>query len=268
MKRLQDRVAIITGGAGGIGAATAQRMAQEGALVVVADINLERAQSVANDLSGRGSAFQFDAGNTDSIKAMVEFAVAQYGRLDILHNNAALTSPDVIHQDSTAIDIPFETWNAVMNVNVKGYMAACKYAVPVMLKNGGGSIINTASGSGFVGDITRIAYGTSKGAVIALTKYIATQHGRQGIRCNAIAPGLILTAASEKSVPELLEIISNHVLTPRLGRPEDIAALAAFLASDEAGFINGETIRANGGSLEHQTHMHELDEFMRNALQS
>jgi NAD(P)-dependent dehydrogenase (short-subunit alcohol dehydrogenase family) len=262
MRRLEGKIAIVTGGAGGIGSVTAQRLVSEGAKVVVADIDAAGAQRVADQIGNGSSAFQFDAADAASIEALVNAAVERYGRLDILHNNAALTAPKIIQSDTTAPQIPFEVWDAVMNVNLRGYMAACKFAIPVMLKNGGGAIINTASGSGMSGDVSRVAYGTSKAAIIGFTRYVATQHGRQGIRCNAIAPGLILTEASKAAVPELLSIISKHVLTQRLGKPEDVAALVAFLASEEAGFINGETIACNGGSLAHQAHTSDLAEFM------
>jgi NAD(P)-dependent dehydrogenase (short-subunit alcohol dehydrogenase family) len=123
-----------------------------------------------------------------------------------------------------------------------------------MLARGGGAIINTASGSGSHGDLARVAYGTSKAAIINLTRYVATQHGRDGIRCNAISPGLILTAASEKAVPELLRMISEHVSTPRLGRPED------------AGYINGENITCDGGMCAHQPHVADLRKYMQREL--
>jgi NAD(P)-dependent dehydrogenase (short-subunit alcohol dehydrogenase family) len=262
VRRLEGRIAIVTGGAGGIGSATARRFTQEGAKVLVADINEASAELVAGQIGGETSAAGYDAADPASIEAMIALAVSRYGRLDILHNNAALTAPEIVQSDTTAVGIPLEVWDAVMAVNLRGYLAACKYAIPVMLSQGGGAIINTASGSGLVGDLSRIAYGASKAGAIAITRSIATQHGRQGIRCNAIAPGLILTEATQKAVPELVSIISHHVLTPRLGRPEDVAAVAAFLASDDAGFINGETIRCNGGSLEHQPHTHELSLFL------
>src|SRR3546814_18600245 len=133
-----------------------------------------------------------------------------------------------------------------MAVNVRGILIGSRLAIPHMVAAGGGSIINTASDSGMAGDIVRIAYGTSKGAVITLTKYIAVQHGRQGIRCNAIAPGVIMTDAM-KGLPVLAETIKRHVVTPRLGEPSDLAALAAFIAADESAYINGQTICCDGG---------------------
>src|SRR3546814_4749029 len=126
----------------------------------------------------------FDAADPESVKAMVEKTVAQFGRLDILHNNAALTDPERQGQDTTACDIPVEIWNATLTVNATGYLLGCKYALPHMIAGGGGSIINTASGSGIAGDLARIAYGSSKGAIIAMSKYVATQD-RKSTRLNS-----------------------------------------------------------------------------------
>ncbi len=262
MRRLEGKIAIVTGGAGGIGSATARRLTSEGAITVIADHDLERAQIVAGEIGQGATAAFYDAEKMETVEALVVSTVAQFGRLDILLNNAAITTPQIQKDDTTAVDIAFETWDRVMAVNLRGYLAGCKYAVPAMLKTGGGAIVNTASGSGLVGDLSRIAYGTSKAGVIALTRSVATQYGRQGIRCNAVAPGLILTEAARGGVPELIEMIQNHVLTPRLGTPEDVAAVVAFLASEDAGFINGETIVCNGGSLAHQPHTHDLAQYL------
>src|ERR1700677_2461066 len=266
MRRLEDKVAIVTGGAGGIGSATARRLASEGARVVVADIDLPQASEVAKGIGAQALALAYDAADVASIEDLVEATVRHFGQLDILHNNAAITSPQVQAQDTTVVDIPFEIWDRTLQVNLKSYMAGCKYALPHMLARGGGAIINTASGSGSHGDLARVAYGTSKSAIINLTHYVATQHGRDGIRCNAISPGLILTAASEKAVPELLRMISEHVSTPRLGRPEDVAALVAFLASEDAGYINGENITCDGGMCAHQPHVADLRKYMQREL--
>jgi NAD(P)-dependent dehydrogenase (short-subunit alcohol dehydrogenase family) len=148
MHRLTGRVAIITGGGGGIGAAVARRFVSEGARVAVADIIENSARKVADDLGDSAIAVQFDAAEPDQVKALVERTVAQWGRLDILHNNAALTDPARQRQDTTATDIPLEIWNATMTINATGYLLGCKYAIPHMIAAGGGSIINTASGSG------------------------------------------------------------------------------------------------------------------------
>ncbi|MFA7554504.1 MAG: SDR family NAD(P)-dependent oxidoreductase [Spongiibacteraceae bacterium] len=261
MQRLIGKVAIVTGGGGGIGSATALRLAEEGAKVVVADINLASAEKAAAALSGNGLAVQFDAADIASIEAMIEKTVAHFGRLDILHNNTAVTDPAIQCHDTTAVDIPMEVWQQTLDVNLTGYLACCRYAIPHMIKTGGGSIINTASGSGLKGDLNRIAYGSTKGAIITMSKYIATQHGHQGIRCNSIAPGVIVTEALERTAPDIKEIIGKYVLTNRLGTPEDIASLVAFLASDESGYITGTCIEINGGTSACQPH---YAEFMGN----
>jgi NAD(P)-dependent dehydrogenase (short-subunit alcohol dehydrogenase family) len=262
MRRLEGKVAIITGGGGGIGSAVARRFVSEGAKVVLADIFEESAKRAAEPLGENGLAVQFNAAEAESVKAMVERTVSHFGRLDILHNNAALTDPAKQPLDTTAVDIPLEVWTETLAINVTGYLLGCRFAIPHMIAGGGGSIINTASNSGSYGDLARIAYGSSKGAIITLTKYVATQHGRQNIRCNTISPGVVLTEALGKTVPGLKELIKRHVLTPEFGVPDDIAALAAFLASDESRYITGENISINGGSVAHQPHYADLIDFM------
>jgi NAD(P)-dependent dehydrogenase (short-subunit alcohol dehydrogenase family) len=262
MNRLEGKVAIVTGGGGGIGAAVARRLVSEGAKVTVADINIASARVAAEPLGASALAVEFDAADASAVQAMIERTVSHFGRLDILHNNAALTDPAKQQQDTTAVDIPLEIWNATLTTNVTGYLLGCKYAIPHMIAGGGGAIINTASNSGTAGDLARIAYGSSKGAIITMTKYVATQYGRQNIRCNSIAPGVVLTAALEKAAPGLKEMIRRHILTPEFGTPEDIAALVAFLASDEARYITGENISISGGGLSHQPHYADLADFM------
>ncbi len=257
MNRLKDKVAIITGGAGGIGSATAERFIAEGATVIIADLFEDRAKEVAARLGPQAVPMFFDAGDDDSVKAAIDETAKRFGRLDILFNNAAVTDVRVQAMDTTPTDIPLDVWDKTMEVNVRGVMIGCRFAIPHILKQGGGSIINTASDSGLAGDNVRLAYGTSKAAVIAMTKYVAVQYGRQGIRCNAIAPGVIMTAQMKK-LPVLAEAIFRHVVTPRLGLPEDIAALAAFLAADESAYITGQTICCDGGHLAHQPQLADM----------
>lgn len=257
MNRLAGKVAIITGGAGGIGSASAERFIAEGARVAIADLFEDRAKEVAARLGEAAFPVFYDAGDADSIAAAIDRTVSRFGRLDILFNNAAVTDLRVQGQDTTATDIPLDVWDQTLNVNVRGVMIGCRHAIPHMLEQGGGSIINTASDSGLAGDIARLAYGTSKGAVITLTKYVAVQYGRKGIRCNAIAPGVIMTEQMKK-LPVLADTIFRHVVTPRLGIPEDIAALAAFLAADESAYITGQTISCDGGHLAHQPQVADM----------
>lgn len=260
MRGLNDKVALVTGGGGRIGAAVVGRLVDAGAKVIVADLNLEAATAVAGRFGGAARPVQFDAEKPESIRQMVEQAVSFFGRLDVLHNNAALLDPDVLNADTTATDIDVETWDRTMDVNVRGYLLACKYAIPHMRKLGGGSIINTSSNAAAAGDVLRIAYGSSKGAIVVMTKYIATQYGRDNIRCNAILPGLILDKELEERVPDLAKLTKRHLLLTRNGMPEDVASLVAFFASDESAFITGQAISCDGGLVAHQPFFAEFAE--------
>ena len=253
MGRLDGKIAIVTGAASGIGKVTAQRMAAEGARTVVADINADGAEAVAAMIAAGGGeaiAVQADLGDPGSVRAMIGAAVTGYGGLDILHNNAAAT-----HLAATR-DVPVsaadpDVWDETMRVNLRGTMLAIQAAAPHLIARGGGSIINTASGSGLTGDLRNPAYGASKAALINLTRYVATEYGKQGVRCNAISPGFIVIG--EKPGREAVHAtMLRHALTPRLGQPGDVAALVVFLASDESAFITGQNICVDGGSLAHQ----------------
>jgi NAD(P)-dependent dehydrogenase (short-subunit alcohol dehydrogenase family) len=258
-RRLAGKSAIVTGGASGIGAATATRLVDEGAQVTIGDLNGAAAEALAKELGDSAKGFEFDAGDVNSVARLVDAAVEWTGRLDILHNNAAIMAPDHIAQDTNPIDIDFDVWDRTFDVNVRGYLAGVKYAVPRMLDSGGGSIIFTASGSGLLGDMSNIAYGASKGALLTFVKYVATIYGKQGVRCNAINPGLIRTEGGKRNVyGPMVEIMQRNTLAPRLGQPEDIAACVAFLASDDASFINGASIDVDGGMLCHMPYMSDF----------
>jgi NAD(P)-dependent dehydrogenase (short-subunit alcohol dehydrogenase family) len=262
MKRFAGQVAIVTGGASGIGEAVCLRLAGEGASVVVADINGEPARKLAEQLGGGSIAVEFDAGDTVSARRLVEAAMDLHGRIDVLHNNAAISSPDVHARDTDAVRIDFETWDRVMAVNLRGYLAACKFALPHMIAVGRGAIVNTASAGGFSGDVSRIAYNVSKAAILGLTRQIATQHGAQGIRCNAVAPGLVLTPAVRAVAADVVEVMGRHILTKQFGEPADIASLVCFLASDEARYINGQVYVIDGGMLAHNPAHADLLDYM------
>jgi NAD(P)-dependent dehydrogenase (short-subunit alcohol dehydrogenase family) len=260
MKRLDGKVAIVTGGASGIGAATCRRLAAEGAKVAIGDLDFVAAQALAAELGDAALAVQFDAGDVASVQALVAATVDRFGRLDILHNNAAIMSNAVIQKDNNPVDIDIEIWDLTFRVNVRGYLAGCKYAVPHMLAAGGGAIVMTASGSGHRGDLANLAYGSSKAAVIGLSRYVATIYGKQGIRCNTISPGLIRTEGGKKNVQgEMVTVMERNTLTPRLGLPEDVAAMVAFLASEDGAFVTGQDIMVDGGML---AHMPYYSDFM------
>jgi NAD(P)-dependent dehydrogenase (short-subunit alcohol dehydrogenase family) len=253
--RLRDKVAIVTGGASGIGRVSAATMAREGAKVVVADRNGDGAVAVAEEIRASGGAAvgcRADIAEEDDVRAMVQRAVDEFGALHVLHNNAALTDASAHAKDITVVDLTVDTWDRSMAVNARGAMLACKHAVPHMIAAGGGSIINTASNQALAGDLSQAAYGAAKGAVVTLTMSVATAFGKQGVRCNCISPGAIRTPSLLAACPpEFLDELAKHNLVDRIGEPEDIANLALFLASDESSFITGLTIRCDGGQLAH-----------------
>lgn len=261
MRGLNGKVAIVTGGAGRIGRAVVARLVAEGVQTVVADINHADAHAVAALHGDMAHAIAFDAGDAASVRALVDGAVDKFGGLDILHNNAAFVGLGELGVDTTAPETPLDLWDITMNINVRGYFVACAQAIPHMIARGGGSIINTSSGSGHRGDDVRIAYGTSKGAVSAMTLYVAAQHGKQGVRCNAIAPGLIADERLRELAPRLVALNERHNLLARVGNPDDIASLVAFLASDESAFITGQVITIDGGQTSHNPQMVEAIEL-------
>jgi NAD(P)-dependent dehydrogenase (short-subunit alcohol dehydrogenase family) len=253
MGRLDGKIAVITGAASGIGRATACRVAAEGARTVVADLDHSGAERVAGEIADRGgqaTAVQVDLGNNDSVREMVRAAVTAHGGLDILHNNAAATRLAATRDLPVSAADP-DVWDETMRVNLRGALVAIQAAVPHMIARGGGSVINTASGAGLTGDLRPPAYGASKAALVSLTRYAATEFGRHGIRCNAISPGFIVIPGKLGRDAVQATMLRHH-LTPRLGRPEDIAALVVFLASDESAFITGQNICVDGGLLAHQ----------------
>jgi NAD(P)-dependent dehydrogenase (short-subunit alcohol dehydrogenase family) len=254
--KLEGRVAVVTGGGSGIGEASAMCMAAHGAAVSVVDISKDNAVRVAAAITsqgGRALAIHADVSDEARWLAIIGRTVDEWGRLDVLHNNAALVRHDIFVRDGTVGEMDVEVWEAIMAVNLRGPMLGTKHAVPAMIAAGGGSIINMSSGSSRLGDTERSAYGASKAGVNALTLYAATQYGREGIRANAILPGLVLTPAAAGNLPdEFRKVIESNVLTPYVGEPDDVANLVAFLASDESRYITGQLIPINGGMSSHQ----------------
>jgi len=253
MNRLKDKVAIVTGAASGMGEATVKLFAAEGAKVVAADINVAGLERVVGEVKAAGGeiiAKQVDIGDEKMIKDMIQTAVDTYGRLDILHNNAARLD---FQNDLNVRDMDVFEWDETMRYNLKSVMLGTKYAIPFMLENGSGSIINTTSMGGQVGEMTKSAYAAAKAGVISLTRSTAVQFGKQGIRCNAIAPGMVLPKDRIENAPEalsaLIDIYKDVKLLDRIGDPMDIANLALFLASDESSFITGQVINSDGGLL-------------------
>lgn len=259
MGRLDGKIAIVTGAASGIGAATARRLAAEGARVAVADVRLDGAETVAKEIGAGGGtavAVRVDLGEVESVRAMVATVVERFGGLDVLHNNAAATHL-AARRDLPVAQADPDVWDETMRINLRGTMVAIQAAAPHMIARGGGSIINTSSGAGLAGDLGHPAYGASKSALINLTMYAATEYGKRGVRCNAIAPGFIVTDAASKQ-GSIQDVMLRHHLTPRLGHPDDVAAAVVFLASDESSFITGHVLRVDGGLLSHQPYVADL----------
>ncbi len=255
--RLEGRAAIVTGGGGGIGGATARTLAREGASVLVADIDVNRPRRPSCTMTSRRArrvarAWHGDLSVAAQAEAAVGAAAAAFGRLDVLHNNAALTDSEALTLDTTVTDLDLDTWERAMAVNLRSQMLMCRYAIPEMVKEGGGSIINMSSGASLKGDRTRTAYGVSKAGVNALSMYAATSHGKQGIRVNTIVPGLIITDAVRAHLTEkMVAGLGRATLTPYVGAPQDVADLVLFLASDESRYITGQMIAIDGGMSAH-----------------
>jgi len=247
--RVEGKIALVTGGAAGIGRETARTLAREGAEVVVADIDLDRAKQVADEIGARASALHFDATDAASIEALVAEVIGRHGRIDVVHNNAALVGPDAWFTDGSVVDTSIEMWDRAFATNVRSIFVMCKNVLPHMAAAGRGSIVNMASVAGLRGSPALTAYGSSKAAVIGLTRYVAAQHGKQGVRCNAIAPGVIRTQQLLDAVPDLPAQALAGVAAPRVGEPSDIANMVLFLASDDSEFVNGEVYRVDGGGM-------------------
>ncbi|WP_242127371.1 glucose 1-dehydrogenase [Sphingobium sp. Sx8-8] len=255
MKKFKGKSALIIGAGTGIGAQTARLLASQGASVAVGDLAADAAQAVVDEIlsvGGKAIALSLDVSQESDVSAAVTETVETFGRLDILHNNAAITSRDVLDQDTDVLNMDVDLWDRTMAVNLRGPMLAAKHALPQMIAQGSGSIINTASGKGIQGDLDRTAYGTSKGGLITLTRYLATQYGKSGIRANALIVGLVVSEALRAAFPaDRLAFFESHHLTPQLGTPMDVAQAVAFLASDEASFITGHALAVDGGFTAH-----------------
>ena len=242
--KLTDRVAIITGAASGIGRATAIHFAEEGARVVVIDVNDEGGQETVTIIKNKGYEAVYchaDVGVVPDVQRMVKTTVDTYGRLDILHNNAYWT------RLGTIVELDDEGWDQTLNVCLKALYLGCKYAIPEMLRTGGGVIINTASVHSVMSFSRYAAYDTAKAGILGLTRSVALDFGPE-IRCNAVLPGAIYpTGASKEISEEELMTFAKAVPAKRLGRPDDIAKTVAFLASDDASFITGAALVVDGG---------------------
>ncbi|MBO4873790.1 MAG: 3-oxoacyl-ACP reductase FabG [Bacteroidales bacterium] len=244
MKRLENRVAIITGGTAGIGAATAIRFAQEGAKVILWARNAERGNAFIEKMKGMGLEAEFDAIDSSNYEAVCEAAKRvndKYGKIDILINNAGITN------DSTLKKMTIEQWQQVIDINLSGSFYCIKAITPYMLEKGYGRIVNASSVVALYGNFGQTNYVATKAGLIGMTKTLARELGKKGITVNAVAPGFIETDMVAKMPENVLDGMRAKVPVGRLGQPEEIASAYLFLASEEAAYINGATLSVDGG---------------------
>jgi NAD(P)-dependent dehydrogenase (short-subunit alcohol dehydrogenase family) len=252
MGKLNDQVAIVTGGGSGMGRATAMLLAKEGARVVIADCVSEGAESTVQEIKASGGEALYiktDMAKSIEVEKLVKHTIETYNRLNILFNNAGVETELVLtHEYSEA------GWDRIIDINLKGVFLGMKYAIPEMLKQGKGAIINNASIDGLVGIGKHAAYCASKAGVIGLTKVAALEYGTQNIRVNAICPGIVVTPLLEREVKNRGETMETYRwrqlgCLERIGQPEEIAQMVLFLASDESSYVTGSSLVIDGGFL-------------------
>jgi NAD(P)-dependent dehydrogenase (short-subunit alcohol dehydrogenase family) len=246
--QLTGKVVLLSGGASDIGRATAQRLAEAGATVVIGDVDTDGAESVRRevvDAGGLALAARCDMRSEESVAAFVALAVEEFGGVDCIDHNAAWSHPRL---DTDAGDVDLDVWARVLDTNTRGALLLARHAIPHMVARGGGSIVIISSGTSTIGESTRVAYGVSKAALNQLTRHLATRYGRDGIRANAIAPGFILTKTAAAQVPvDITDRLAAANPTGRLGQPDDIAHVVVFLCSDASAYVNGQVLHVDGG---------------------
>lgn len=246
---LAGKTIVITGGGAGLGADLAELCAARGANVVLADIDGDGVEKTAAAIGARAHAVRCDVSDEASVADMAAQAVSRFGRVDGLVNNAAFTDTQ---RDLNLLETPLAVWDRTMSVNLRGTLLVTRAVLPAMLAGGGGSVIMVVSRQGLAPprSARRVSYGTSKAGLIMLSRHVATAFGRDGIRCNSVAPGTIQSERMRATLsPERLAQSRANVLTPRLGEPDDVSETIAFLLSDAAEYITGQTISVDGGVL-------------------
>ncbi|MDD6739414.1 MAG: SDR family NAD(P)-dependent oxidoreductase [Coriobacteriaceae bacterium] len=251
MGRLSGKVAIVTGSTSGIGIGIAKVYAKEGAQVIICGRREARGQEVVDEIvaeGGKASYHHMDITQAESIEALMADTAKEYGKIDILVNNAA----NVALKDGRVDELTLEMFDDIVQSDLRGTFYAIKCALPFMLENGGGSIVNIGSMASCGGDLGSTAYACAKAGVDILTQYTAQQYGKQGIRCNCIRPGLIVTPQNEAKVPQALkDIFLGSIMVDRYGCPEDIAHAAVYFGSDESAYVTGQIINVDGGMNSH-----------------
>jgi len=255
MQGLKNKVVVVAGSATGIGLASARRLAAEGAKVALGDIAIQQAQDAARQICQAGGdaiAIEYDQSDEASTENLIRQAVSHFGRLDGLHANAADLRPAIFGRDVDVLNMDVSIWERTLRVNLIGYADLIRRVLPHLLERGGGSIVctTTSTNSPPIGRANApVAYSASKAAVNAMCRHVASRWGQQGIRCNAVAPGVVLTeAAKTVMTPEFIEELRADLRSTRLGEPGDIAGAVAFLLSDEGAWVNGQVWGVNGGA--------------------
>lgn len=251
MEGLKDKV-IVFAGAGGIADGTAQFLGAGGAIVVVGDIikeNAERCVQAAKDAGGDGIAIELDISDAESVKRLIDLAISRYGKINGLFNVAANIDPREVALDSNPVDIDLAVWQRNIDINLTGYLLSCKYAIPHIIKAGGGAVINTISDAVYAAMPDKLAYSVTKAGIGALTRNVASRYGKQGVRCNAVSPGLVLTESGMKNSGHLVEMVLQMMPSPRVGKPADMGSIVSFLLSDLSEWITGQTICIDGGAI-------------------
>ncbi|MFF3663818.1 SDR family NAD(P)-dependent oxidoreductase [Streptomyces olivochromogenes] len=251
MEGLKDKVVLVAGAATGLGAASARRLAQEGAKTVVGDLNLAGAEQAAaeiRDAGGQAVAVHFDISDQASVQELVASVVRTYGGLDAVHINAG--DMGAVRKDTDVVDMDLEIWDRTVAVNLRGHMLVTRHAVPELLARGGGAIVYTSSIASFTGEAKRPAYSVTKAGINALARHVASRWGKDGIRANAVAPGLILTPEiKDGAAPDMLAAMLARTRSPRHGEAGDVSSMVAYLLSDEGTWINGQVVNVDGGTV-------------------
>ncbi|MBT4512578.1 MAG: SDR family oxidoreductase [Chloroflexi bacterium] len=248
MNEYDGKVALVTGAGAGIGRATALTFADKGAKVVVADFAVEAGEETVkmiNDGGGEAIFVKADVSQATDVEALVNKTIETYGRLDCAANNAGISGPIV-----ASIDLEEDDWNRVVNIDLKGVWLCMKYEIPQMIKQGSGSIVNTASMAGIVGFPSQAPYVASKHGVIGLTKSAALEYGTQNIRVNAVCPGVIHTSMVDsvvEAIPDIIDILNQQAPVGRIGQPQEVAECISWLCSDAASFVTGHALVVDGG---------------------
>lgn len=252
MRGLAGKTFVVAGGATGIGAATAERLATEGARVAIGDNNIAGAAATARRIEsagGRAIAVEFDLADEQSVRRLVATTLDEFGAIDGLHNVGADLSEGNLGRDTTILDTDMDVWQRTLDVNLLGYVRTIRAVLPHLLARGGGSIVNTSSGAALGSDPMHVAYGASKAAVNHLTRHVAVNWGKDNIRSNGVMPGLVMGETQERQNDVALQqAFLTFGKTSRLGKPDDLAAVTAFLLSDEAEWITGQVWYIGGGS--------------------